>query len=226
MFSAHHTHPRFLCRTAVTDRCVGAPALLPGAATGRRHPTRRRRLGVATLLLLPLAPACSDAGGGEVPASEALRFEGSVATLDLLGEHVLTSLMRADTAALQQLRLTEHEHDDVVWPELPASAPEVNFPVGLAWQNIQSRNLRALGRIVPIYRSRELGLQRVECRGATQTFATFHVLTDCWMVFTAADAPRPYEAQVFEDVLVRGGGHKIFRYYEGAPRPYRGGRAG
>ena len=223
MSSVHHVYPRFLCRSAVTDRCVGAPAPPHGAAAERRRaPARRRIAAVAAPLLLLLAPACSDADAGDVTASDALRFEGAVATLDLLGEQVLAALTRADTAALERVRLTEREHNDVVWPELPASAPEVNFPLGFAWQNIETRNLRALRRIVPIYRSRDLGFQRVECRGGTQTFETFHVLTDCWIVFNTAESPQVYEAQLFEDVLVRGGGHKIFRYYDEEPRSYRG----
>lgn len=226
MSSVHHVYPRFLCRSAVTDRCVGAPAPLLRAVARRARATPGRRIAVATLLLLPAASGCSDANAAaDVAAAEALRFQGSHAALDLLGEQVLSSLVRADTAALQRVRLTRHEHDDIVWPELPASAPEVNFPLGYAWQNIEIRNGRALRRILPIYRDRALGFQRVECRGSTQTFESFHVLTDCWMVFTA-ESPQVYEAQVFKDVLVRGGGHKIFRYYDEEPRPYRGARSG
>jgi hypothetical protein len=138
---------------------------------------------------------------------------------------VLSALVRGDLATLEGFRLTEHEHNDVVWPELPASAPEVNYPLDFAWQNIQMRNARGLERILPIYRDRDLGFQRVECRGETEHFETFRVLTDCWVVFAAGHRPALFEAQIFKDVLVRGGGLKIFRYYDGEPR-LRGAAAG
>jgi hypothetical protein len=137
--------------------------------------------------------------------------------LDALGRRVLGGLAAGDTALLHQVRLTEREHNEVVWPELPASRPEANFPLDFAWQNIQMRNRRDLGRILPWFRRRELDLDRVECRGEVQRFETFQVLTDCWVVFATREHGL-LEAQVFKDVLVRGGGHKIFRYYDGEPR--------
>jgi hypothetical protein len=140
----------------------------------------------------------------------------------MLGEQVLRALARADTSALEWVRLTEHEHNDVVWPELPASAPEVNYPLDFAWGNIQMRNRRAIARIMPSFQSRDLGFQRVECRGETQQFETFHVYTDCFVVFTQGGSPELHEAQLFKDVLERGGGLKIFRYYDEEPRRYRG----
>ena len=160
--------------------------------------------------------------GDHPRADPGLRFEGAAPTLDLLGEQVLRALSRSDTSALEWLRLTEHEHNDVVWPELPASAPEVNFPLDFAWGNIEARNQRAIARIVPIFQSRELGFQRVECRGETQQFQTFHVFTNCFVVFTQGGSPELFEAQLFKDVLERGGGLKIFRYYDEEPRRYRG----
>lgn len=46
------------------------------------------------------------------------------------------------------------------------------------------------------------------------------VLTDCFVVFTVDHGPELWEAQLFKDAVVRGGGHKIFRYYDEEPRPY------
>jgi len=134
---------------------------------------------------------------------------------------VLEALAAGDTLALEALRLTEEEHNEVVWPELPASRAEANFPVDLAWENITLRNRRDLTRILPWYRGRTARFREVECRGETQEFASFFVRTDCYIVFDTAAEGR-LEAQVFKDVLVRNGGYKIFRYYEEAPRAHRG----
>jgi hypothetical protein len=46
------------------------------------------------------------------------------------------------------------------------------------------------------------------------------------VVFEHRDERHVYEAQIFKDVLARGGGYKIFRYYDEEPRPYSGSSSG
>ena len=138
-------------------------------------------------------------------------------SLDGLGEGVLAALVAGDTAALERFRLTEQEHNDEVWPELPASAPEVNFPVDYAWTNIENRNRRGLARLLPIFEGEDVSFRAVECRGETQAFESFVVETDCSLVFTRPDG-QLWEVQAFKDVLVREGERRIFRYYDEEPR--------
>jgi hypothetical protein len=184
----------------------------------------RSARGVAVLALAASLAACGGSSEASVPeADETLRLAGSASSLDELGESVLDALVRQDTTTLERFRLDERQHNEVVWPELPASAPEVNFPVDYAWTNIQNRNRRSLTRILGLFADRSPGLEAVECRGTTERFATFEVLTDCWVVFTADGSPGVWEAQLFKDVLIRGGSLKVFRYYDEAPRRYRGG---
>jgi hypothetical protein len=173
-----------------------------------------RGLGILGALLL-LFGGCG--GPGEPADGGVAAFPGSASSLDALGRRVLQALSAGDTASLQELRLSEREHNDVVWPELPASNPEANFPLDFAWRNVQLRNARDLARILTWYRSRELDLERVECRGKVQPFQSFDVMTDCHVVFRSREHGR-LEAQIFKDVLVRGGGYKIFRYYDEVPR--------
>jgi len=155
---------------------------------------------------------------GDLRASTAA-FPGSASSLERLGAEVLDALDRRDVSTLESFRLTEAEHNEQVWPELPAARPEVNFPVELAWANIDTRDRAALGRILPMYVDRTPSHVATECRGGTQRFETFEVLTDCWVLFTMPDEPtRVLEAQLFKDVLLRGGGLKIFRYYDEAPK--------
>ena len=170
--------------------------------------------------------ACAEPAGRD----GALPFEGSAPSLRALGDEVLAALAKDDTATLERFRLSQQQHNGVVWPELPASRPEVNYPVDVAWENIELRNRRALGRLLPGFVGRETTLQDVQCRGAPQSFETFHVETDCWVTFDLASGDLAsgdlasggrFEAQLFKDVLVRGGGLKIFRYYEDEPRRIR-----
>lgn len=165
--------------------------------------------------------ACLLGTGCEGPRSiDELAFPGSSPSVEALGHDALRGLAASDAMLLDRLRLTEAEHNEVVWSELPASAPEIGFPVDFAWRNIQLRNESALERVAGWYRSNAVRYQATECRGETQAFATFRVHTDCWVLFLT---PRGelLEAQLFKDVLERDGGYKIFRYYDELPRRAR-----
>ena len=172
-----------------------------------------------------LIPACLfacllGAGCDEPRSLGELAFPGSSLSMDALARDALRGLADSDTIQLDQLRLTETEHNEVVWPELPASAPEVGFPVDFAWRNIQLRNYSALGRVGGWYESNPVRHQVTECRGETREFATFRVHTDCWVLFLTIRGEL-LEAQLFKDVLERDGGFKIFRYYDELPRRAR-----
>jgi len=170
------------------------------------------------VVALTVASGCVD----RTVEPDPLRFAGSASSLNELGERVLSALPVRDTATLEGFRLTEREHNEVVWPELPASASEVNFPVDFAWTNIALRNQRGLERLQAAFDGAHPRFQGVECRGETQVFETFEVMTDCWIHFTLPDPERTFEVQAFKDVLVRGGGYKIFRYYDEPPRSKEG----
>ena len=126
---------------------------------------------------------------------------------------VLAGLATANTRDLDAVRLTEVEHNEMVWPELPASAPEVNFPVDFAWENISMRNRAALSDLFGVYEGRDLQFVDAECRGPTEAFASFVVHTDCWVTLRRDGELLP-PRQIFKDVLDWEGELKIFRYYE------------
>lgn len=164
---------------------------------------------VFALGLLPLLPGpCGDGS-----SDEGQRLSGSVSSLEELATEVLAGLASADTSRLEAVRLTEHEHNELVWPELPAGQPGSNFPVDAAWRNISQRNRAALEVLLPLYRGHDASLVGVECRGETERFESFRVETDCWITLER-DGERLPPQQLFKDVLVQDGGHKIFRYYE------------
>ena len=169
----------------------------------------------AVILLSLFAGACE---GSRRPGE--LAFQGSAPSLEALARDALRGLAASDAALLEGLRLTESEHNEAVWPELPASAPEIGFPVDLAWRNIQRRNTAALRRMGGWYRANPVRYQVTECRGETREFATFDVHTDCWVLFLTTRGEL-LEAQLFKDVLERDEGFKIFRYYDELPRRAR-----
>ena len=147
-------------------------------------------------------------------------FPGSSESLEELGRGIVDAFRADDREALEAFRLTETEHNTVVWPELPASRAEHPFPLDLAWRNIELRNRRAIPRARGALRRAEpLAFESVECLGETRTFETFVVHTDCHTRFRARRGL--YRIRLFKDVLERNGGLKIFRYYDEDPEPVR-----
>jgi hypothetical protein len=162
--------------------------------------------------------ACSgstgpDTGPDPAPSLTSLRLEGAVGSLQQLAFVALEGVATGDRARLEGVRLTEYQHNVLVWPELPASRPEANYPVDWAWQNISVRNHRALGRLVARYEGHNLSLLGVECREDPELFASFRVLKDCWVTYLM-DRERAGEEQFFKYVLDWNGQYKIFRYYD------------
>ena len=168
----------------------------------------RLREGLAAALFAGLAAPPTGCGGQPFP--------GSAASLDELGRGVIAAFRAGDGAALAAFRLTEAEHNDAVWPELPASKGDNPFPLDLAWRNIRLRNRRAIPRAREALRGAEpLEFDGVECEGETRRFETFVVHTDCFARYHSGG--RLYEHRLFKDVLERNGGFKIFRYYDEDP---------
>lgn len=166
------------------------------------------------------------AGCNGVPGlSDVEPFPSSAGSVQEVGQRALAGLVASNAADLELLRLTEHEHNDVLWPELPASDPALNVPLDWAWGDIETRNQAALRRIERWFQGRDLEFENAECVGETQEFRTFRVLTDCWVAFrllqAGEDASETKEArvQLFKDVVERGGGYKIFRFYDNEPVP-------
>lgn len=169
---------------------------------------RRTSLILALGLLPILSGSCVDA-----PSDGGQRLSGSAGSLAELATTVLVGLAAADTLRLETVRLTEIEHNEMVWPELPAAAPEVNYPVDLAWKNIWTRNRAALSDLFGMYEDRKLQFVDAECRGPTEAFESFVVHTDCWVTLRRDGELAPPQ-QIFKDVLDWNGELKIFRYYE------------
>jgi len=178
-----------------------------------------RKIVVCVLCTSPLivggcgpVDAAGDDGGdrGDIPP---VVLQQGADDLPTLARTVVEGIGRRDTARLEALRLTEREHNELVFPRLPAGQPPQNFPVDIAWANIRTRNSVAVLRLFERYGGRELTFDAVECLGATERFDGFEVSTDCWTEFTDADGGS-YRAQLFRHVISADGGVKVFRYYD------------
>lgn len=140
------------------------------------------------------------------------RLENGAATLDELGRGVWTAIVQQDTAALDRLRLSEYEHNVLVWPEQDASRPEAGFPLDQAWHNIQLRNRAARTGLVHAFRDSIDRLVDTRCDGQPRRYRTFLALTDCQLVLETADGGER-RVQAFRYVIRMDGRHKVVRYY-------------
>ena len=164
-------------------------------------------LPAALAAALTLLTACTEGSGAQAPA-----LAGGEPSLEALAETAWAALQGGDTAVLARLRLTEGEHNDRVWPELPAADAAVNYPVDQAWHNIELRDRAALERLLPRWRGSGHTLEGVRCIGEPAPFHCFEVLQDCWLKVRAPGGWAE-DVQLFKDVLVWRGEHKLFRYY-------------
>ena len=144
-------------------------------------------------------------------------FPGSGSSLPDVGRRVLEGLAAGDHASLSALRLSRDEYVEVVWPELPASDPDLNVPIEYVWADIEARDRRALIRLAPQFEGLAAELEEVTCAGEVEEFETFRVHTDCWVVLRTP--PGKHRIQLFKEVVERGAGYKLFRYYDDVLRP-------
>ncbi len=177
-------------------------------------------------LALPLVGCCILALGGcrtleSEEVSEIGPFPGSANSLTDVGERVVVGLIGGEPGALGELRLSRQEYVEVVWPELPASNPDLNVPVEYVRADIEARNRSALIRLEPQFKELAAELEDVVCHGEVQEFGTFRVHTDCWVTLRTPSGERCI--QLFKDVLERGAGYKLFRYYDGVLRAVEAG---
>jgi hypothetical protein len=140
-------------------------------------------------------------------------LRGGATDLGSLAGRAVEAIGRRDTLALEALRLTEHEHNDLVFPRLPAGQPPQNFPVDIAWANIRTRNSVAVLKLFEQYGGKDLALSTIECLGETERFEGFDVATDCWTEFIDADGGT-HRVQLFRHVVSADGRLKVFRYYD------------
>ena len=171
------------------------------------RPASRLRLAGALLLLGTLAGGCAEEPTGDP------RFSGGTETLGDLGEAVWDALVRRDTATLEALRLTEREHNELVWPEQPAaSEPTAAANLDLWWQNIQNRNRAAMDDLLRKHGGSDRQLRGVACIEDPRQFESYRALAGCRLLLETASGVQQVEA--FRYVIEMDGVHKVLRYYE------------
>lgn len=138
-------------------------------------------------------------------------LRGGAASVEALGREVVQALAAGDTAALEALRTTEHEHNAVLWPRFPAARS--GHPA-LAWDNVQMRNAGARAEWIGAFRDRRVRFDRAECTGEIEEYGGFRILRGCSVTVTDLDRRRAWTLRPFDRVVRMGRAHKVIRYVE------------
>jgi hypothetical protein len=160
--------------------------------------------GVGRWLAVVAFVATAACRSGEPP-----RLQGGTRSVEGLVEQFVEALNRGDTAAMHRLRVTEWEHNTLLWPEFPASRPELNMPVEFAWFNLSKRSVRDAARLARQYRNAGIRPVATTCRKQIQQYATFEVHGDCVVTLVDKFGVRHRDAQLFGSLVKMDGRFKI-----------------
>jgi hypothetical protein len=167
------------------------------------------KIAITAALCLALAACGRTANGAEGG------LQGGAESVQALGETVVAALSAGDTAALEGLRTTEREHNQVLWPHFPIAKQDTSAKtIAFAWENIQMRNAAAVQEWVASFRGRTVRYDGAECTGEVEEYGAFQILRGCSVRVTDVAQGRQYELSPIDRIVRMGGAHKLIRYVE------------
>ena len=165
---------------------------------------------VAVLSALLVVGGCDS---GRASGAADPRLSGGPSSLDSLGSRVWAAIAARDTVVLETLRLSEHEHNEHVWPEQPAAAnASANEALDYWWQNVEVRNEAAVADLLDAHGGSDARLVDTRCEGGPRGYASYRALTECYLL-TKDRAGDEREVRAFRYVVEMDGEFKAVRYY-------------
>jgi hypothetical protein len=157
----------------------------------------------AAAVALVAAAACGSTDAGP-------RLEGGYRSMNSLVEHYLEAVEAGDTARMNAMRVTEYEHNELLWPSFPASRPEFNMPIDFAWQNLDRHSRRDAARVAHDYAGEDLTLLNISCHEGVTEYETFRVHGNCWLMLEEY----PAEVKMLGSIVEMGGRFKLIGIVE------------
>jgi hypothetical protein len=169
----------------------------------------RASLGRAALLVSLAALVC-----GALACDRRREGFGEPArSVEDVAERAVSALSRGDRKALIGLLVRQAEYRRLVFPALPASAPEGNLDPDFAWENMQLRSLRDLGRAEREWQERgrpALRLVSVKAEGIEQ-HGGLRIHGPLRVTIRAGDGPEE-ALRLLGGVVERDGQFKLLAY--------------
>jgi len=134
----------------------------------------------------------------------------TVASPEALATEVIEAMHAGDLARLRALALTRDEFRDHVWPQLPASRPEVNMPVDFAWNLLQQKSEGFLRQTVASLEDVP-EVRRVEFAGETTDYGDVTVHRESELV-VAIHNGEEQRIRLLGSMIEQDGKWKVFSY--------------
>ena len=146
-----------------------------------------------------------------VGCSEVPRLEDAFESDDALARAVLEGMARRDHPGLLALAVTKDEFEELVWPTLPVSRPEVDMPLDFVWQDTFTKSHAYLAQTLASVGGRRYELVRVEFDGPTTEHGT-HEISRKSRLIVRDDGGQERMLRLFGSVIRQNGRSKVFSY--------------
>jgi hypothetical protein len=161
------------------------------------------RLGALAFLLV-LAQACSEIAR-ESPLAHARRSP------EALARAALDALKDGDTAALDSLRVTREEYENLLWPVLP---DRNHVPFEFVWSVTGPRSRKALREVMGEYEGISLEFVKLELGKDIESYDEFTIFKEARMTVRRADTGVEGMIPLMDALVVMGGGWKFLNFGE------------
>jgi hypothetical protein len=137
-------------------------------------------------------------------------FSLSYPSKDAAVEAFLTALRARDHGTLAAQVVTETEFLKYVWPQLPASRPEVGMPADRAWADQTQKNALFLAQTLGEHGGRHYQLIAASFNGAAADYGPFSIHPRTTL--DVRDGSTVRAVQLFGSMIESGGRWKIYSF--------------
>jgi hypothetical protein len=124
---------------------------------------------------------------------------------------VLEALAQKDAPGLLRLAVTREEFEELIWPTLPVSRPEVGMPFSYIWNDHFTKSRMYLGQTLARYGGQRYELVRVEFGGTTTQHGTCTISRETRLVVLDSEG-RERTLRVMGAMIRQSGRSKVFSY--------------
>jgi len=167
-----------------------------------------RFLGILTKTALALF-----VGVGLLPAacSRPVSLEHTFSSDEALARAVLDGIARKDGEGLLQLSVSKDEFEDLVWPTLPVSRPEVGMPLSYVWHDTFTKSRSYLAQTLDEFGGSRYELRGIEFGGPTTDRGAYTVSRQARLL-VMDEQGQERRLRLFGSVIRQHGRSKIFSY--------------
>jgi hypothetical protein len=163
----------------------------------------------ARIAALAIAGALTGSGCGSYAAGA--RFSDPFPTQEAAAEAVLAALWTRDADRLLGLALSEREFRTIVWPQLPASRPEMGMPFDYLWGDMSRKSRTGIAEALAEHGRQRRRLQAVRFSGAPVDYGPFRIYPKTTLLVTG-DEGRTDAIRVFGSMIEADGRWKIYSF--------------